>query len=204
MSRIEASLRTPVRRFRSLLPLVPCPVGRTPENGQAREPGNDLLQKLQLFSAYFRGKFRQSCNVSARLRKACDKPVPNRIGIVRHDNWNRRCCFLRDPSCFPPAVTMTSTLRRTSSAASSGRPSSFPSAYRHSMTMFFPSKYPSSRRPCRNASMTARITRRQSHRVRYSNAWIFFGCCAWADTQSAKNMAQRAKDGNFFSSCLLR
>ena len=37
-----------------------------------------------------------------------------------------------------PAVTMMSTLRRTSSAASAGRRSSFPSAYRNSMTIFFP------------------------------------------------------------------
>ena len=57
-----------------------------------------------------------------------------------------------------PPVTMMSTLRRTSSAASAGRRSSFPSAYRHSMTMFFPSTYPSSRRPCRNASMRAALT----------------------------------------------
>jgi hypothetical protein len=39
----------------------------------------------------------------------------------------------------PPPVTMTSTLRRTSSAANAGRRSSFPSANRRSMTMFFPS-----------------------------------------------------------------
>ena len=53
----------------------------------------------------------------------------------------------------PPPVTMTSTLRRTSSAASTGRRSYFPSACRYSMTMFFSSTYPSSRRPRRNASV---------------------------------------------------
>jgi len=36
-------------------------------------------------------------------------------------------------------VTMTSTLRRTTSAARSGRVSILPSAYRYSMKMFFPS-----------------------------------------------------------------
>ena len=41
-----------------------------------------------------------------------------------------------------PAVTMTSTLRRTSSAASEGRRSSCPSADRHSMTMVFPLHVP--------------------------------------------------------------
>ena len=39
----------------------------------------------------------------------------------------------------PPATTMISTLRRTSSAASSGYRSRFPSAYRYSMAMFCPS-----------------------------------------------------------------
>ncbi len=51
-----------------------------------------------------------------------------------------------------PPVTMTSTLSRTSSAARSGSRSSFPSANRYSMTMFFPSTYPRSRRACRNPS----------------------------------------------------
>src|SRR5262249_48876255 len=51
-----------------------------------------------------------------------------------------------------PPETMTSTLSCTSSAASSGSRSSFSSADRYSMTMFFPSTYPRSRKPCRNAS----------------------------------------------------
>ena len=42
-----------------------------------------------------------------------------------------------------PAVTMTSTLKRISSAASAGKRSSRPSADRHSMTTFSPSMYPS-------------------------------------------------------------
>ncbi len=51
------------------------------------------------------------------------------------------------------AVMITSTLRPTSSAASSGSRSSFPSAYRYSKAMFFPSTYPCSRRPLRNTPM---------------------------------------------------
>jgi hypothetical protein len=46
---------------------------------------------------------------------------------------------------FEPSVTITSTFRRISSAASAGTRSSLPSPDRHSMTMFFPSMYPSSR-----------------------------------------------------------
>ena len=39
----------------------------------------------------------------------------------------------------PPDTTMTSTLRRTTSEASSGSRWSFPPAYRYSMVMFCPS-----------------------------------------------------------------
>src|SRR5215471_18258696 len=48
-------------------------------------------------------------------------------------------------------VTMTSTLRRTSSAASSGSRLICPSADRNSNRMFCPSIYPRSRSPCRNS-----------------------------------------------------
>ena len=47
---------------------------------------------------------------------------------------------------------MTSTLSRTSSAASTGRRSYWPSANRNSIAMFLPSTYPRSRNPARNAS----------------------------------------------------
>ena len=56
-----------------------------------------------------------------------------------------------------PAVTMTATSRRTSSAASARRRSGFRSANRHSMIMFFPSMYPSSWRPWRNGGMRAEL-----------------------------------------------
>jgi hypothetical protein len=49
-------------------------------------------------------------------------------------------------------ATMTSTPRRTSSAARPGRRSGFASANRYSIRMFFPSRWPSSRSDCRNAS----------------------------------------------------
>ena len=90
-----------------------------------------------------------------------------------------------------------STLRRTSSAASAGRPSCFPSAHRHSMTMFFPSTYPSSRRPCRNASVRAAIAEGEAA-LGNPIRGTFFGCCAEAETQSAKSMAQRGKAIYFF------
>ena len=68
------------------------------------------------------------------------KPASDRIdlacvitmGIVLVAFLGRTDCWSHHP------LTMISTLRRTSSAASSGRRSSFPSAYRYSMTMFLP------------------------------------------------------------------
>src|SRR4030095_5756453 len=72
---------------------------------------------------------------------------------------------------------MTSTLRFTSSTASAGRRSDFPSACRRSMTMFFPSTYPSSRRPCRNASMRGAIAEGEEV-MRNPIRGTFSGCCA--------------------------
>ena len=51
-----------------------------------------------------------------------------------------------------PETTIRSTLRRTNSAASSGRRSGFCSANRYSMVIFFPSIHPSLLSSCRNAS----------------------------------------------------
>src|SRR6266446_6424690 len=66
-----------------------------------------------------------------------------------------------------PVVTMTSTLRLTSSAARSGSRSSFASVYRYSMTMFFPSTYPSSRSRWRNASTRAEAFRQRLRELGY-------------------------------------
>ena len=49
-------------------------------------------------------------------------------------------------------ATITSTLRRTSSAARLSNRSVFPSASRHSMARFSPSRYPRSRRLCRKSA----------------------------------------------------
>ena len=51
-----------------------------------------------------------------------------------------------------PVTTIRSTLRRTKSAASSGRRSFFCSANRYSKAIFFPSIHPSLLSSCRNAS----------------------------------------------------
>ena len=56
-----------------------------------------------------------------------------------------------------PETTIRSTLRRTKSAANSGRRSGFPSANRYSMVIFFPSIHPSLSSSWRNASKRTAI-----------------------------------------------
>ena len=79
-------------------------------------------------------------------------------------------------------VTMTSTLRRTSSAANSPRRLSCPSPNRYSMLMLFPSTHPRSRRPCRNES---RRGEREAAEVRAKKPirGTLLDCC-WASEVS--------------------
>src|SRR5439155_22869669 len=71
-------------------------------------------------------------------------------------------------------VTITSTFRRTSSAARSGRRSSSRSAHRYSIMRFLPSTYPSSRSPWRNASYDDDVLGDAA--PRYPIRGTFFGC----------------------------
>src|SRR5262249_8913822 len=99
-----------------------------------------------------------------------------------------------------PTMTITFTLRRASSAASSFRRSSFSSAYRCSMLMFLPSTYPSSRRPCRSASM--RVEAAEGEAVpRNPILGTFAGWCACATappTTSTNAMTASPSDFRFW------
>ncbi len=153
---IEAALLTPLRRVPSLLTLVRG-------SGLVEVPKTATRESLGTIS--FRSSSRFPLSSGARVdnpvifppgrARLATKPVPTgslsctmTMGIVE-------VASLAERVVVRPAETMMSTLRRTSSAASAGRRSSFPSAYRYSMTMFFPSTYPSSRRPWRKASTRA-------------------------------------------------
>src|SRR5262249_29233568 len=96
----------------------------------------------------------------------------------------------------PPATTITSTLRRTSSAASSEARLGFPSAYRYSMAMFCLSMWPRSRSATRIASERADSLAASPDDI-YPIRGTFFGCCASADEQSAKSREHRAKQTTF-------
>src|SRR5262249_51770645 len=95
-----------------------------------------------------------------------------------------------------PLVKMTSTFMWTNSEARLRRRSSLPSANRYSMVMFFPSAHPSSRSPCRNASL---VIFAESSEVELRNPMrrTFATCCASVVEQSAKNIAARASPMNF-------
>src|SRR5215475_5746422 len=69
------------------------------------------------------------------------------------------------------------------------------------MTMFFPSTYPSSRSPCRNASL-----RPESWPPPVKNPIpkIFVGCCADAGTQSEKSRALSPMPITFFPTVFLQ
>ena len=98
-----------------------------------------------------------------------------------------------------PAVTMTSTSRRTSSVASSGSRSVFPSAHRYSTTRLSPSTYPSSRKPCRNASIRSEITDGELL-SRNPIRRIFFDCASAAPGATRIAMAFSIKARRFIQS----
>ena len=91
-----------------------------------------------------------------------------------------------------PVTTIRSTLRRTKSAASSGRRSFFPSANRYSMVIFFPSIQPSLLSSCRNASKRTAIPEAVLHPGNLCGRFSL-SAARRRNAQSAKSMAQRAR-----------
>ena len=161
---IEAARRTLLRRVQSLLAIVSCP-GWSTSRGQPRGRAweRSSLNSSNRFPLNSWARLDSPGDVPTRTRQAGDEAVPNRIAILRHDYGNRGRRFLDGTGCCGTTRDDYSTLSRTSSAASAERRSRFPSADRHSMTMLFPSTYPSSRRPCRNASArTCALAERES------------------------------------------
>ena len=84
-----------------------------------------------------------------------------------------------------PETTIRSTLRRTRSAASSGRRSGFCSANRYSMVIFFPSIHPSLLSSCRNASTRTALPEAVLG-SRKPMRKIFPVCCASSGTSKAQ------------------
>src|SRR5262245_36901144 len=121
-------------------------------------------------------------------------PVPTGSGLVTMTMGIALVAFLAAWAAGSPAVTRTSSLRRISSANTSGSFSDRPAAYRCSMTMFLPSKYPNSSNPCCKAA-TKLLSISSEPYDRYPISGTFFGCCASAMTATASNTTATRIDG---------
>ena len=151
---IEASPRTLLRRVPFLSTSRALPgSARSPEDGTRESLGTISFRSSSRFPLISGARVENPVMFPPGRARLATNPFPTgsvscpmTMGIVA-------VASLAGRVAAGPPETITSTLRRTSSAASAGTRSSFPSAYRDSMTMFFPSTYPSSRRPWRNASM---------------------------------------------------
>src|SRR5437773_2841342 len=102
-----------------------------------------------------------------------------------------------------PPVTITSTLRRTNSAAISASRPSFPSPYRYSITRLLPSTCPSARSPCRKASSAA-ARPVEELLVRNPIRGIFGCCCASALAPHMASVTTRATIPTHFRFWILR
>ena len=96
-----------------------------------------------------------------------------------------------------PETTIRSTLRRTRSAASSGRRSFFCSANRYSMVIFFPSIHPSLLSSCRNASTRTAHTR-SSACIQETDAEDFPCLLRVGGRAKRKEHGAKSKDRDFF------
>ena len=101
----------------------------------------------------------------------------------------------------PLLVSMDSTLPdqelgRDSLAARTARDPDFPRRDRHSTTIFFASMYPSSRRPCRKASVrSVRVERGAT--AKNPIRGTFFGCCADTLSRPGCKRIFRIEDNKF-------
>src|SRR5206468_7307486 len=100
-------------------------------------------------------------NVPAGSHETGDKAIVDRVIIKRHDNRNRRSCSFSGTGWRWATGNNDVYLETYWFGGKAGRRSGFPSAYRHSMTMFFPSTYPRSLKSCLNASV--RYARSEEH-----------------------------------------
>ena len=130
---IEASRRRPQRRIRSLSTLARNPgLVDACEDGHAREIGNDLLQKIELFSAYLRQRVDNPVIFPPGRARLATKPLPTGSPSLRHDNRNCSCSLPWQHGFIAgPAATTTSSLRRANSAATSRWRSNIRSPNRH-------------------------------------------------------------------------
>ena len=153
---VEASLQVIRRRARSLL--ISCawsPLPGLRKTATRESFGTISFRSSSRFPTNSGRRVANPVTLPPGRARAGDEPASNSIATVNHDNGDRGGGVLRCGISPEPSATMTTTLRRTNSAASARWRSRLPSPDRHSMTMSFPSIYPSSCKPRRNASRDA-------------------------------------------------
>src|SRR4029078_11813903 len=64
--------------------------GRIPDDGNARESGNGLLQQLQTFDISLGHHQRTPGGVAARPRETCHVAGAERVRVTHEYDWNRR------------------------------------------------------------------------------------------------------------------
>jgi len=140
--------------------LVRRPEMATTEVGRQMVVSRALASRVQVALATHPQTRRYRITVEARSQRTEPGDIPARPGEARDEARSNgvivlcamtmgisRVASRAGPIAAVLAATMTSTFRRTISSAKARKRARSPSANRYSMTMFFPSTYPSSRRP---------------------------------------------------------
>src|SRR5215813_11514473 len=118
-------------------------IGRIPKDSQTGGFGNNVDEELRLFGGYVRGGIeRYPSDVSPRMRQALNEALADRIACIDKDNGIDAVASLAAWVAIEAAATITSTLRRTNSAAETLSWSTLPEANRRSTRIFCPSVQP--------------------------------------------------------------
>ena len=138
--------------------------------------------------------------------RVATKPVSNRIGIICAITMGIliELLFWQDGSgnSAPPPVTRTSTLKRTSSAASAGRRSGFSSAYRYSMTIICFLYHTQARADPAGKPRGEPIDRQAWHPFKITNPRNVLWLLRVAGRAKRKEHGAKSKDRDFFLPCL--
>jgi hypothetical protein len=116
-----------------------CSASTSRQTRQSTEFGNNLTQEFEPLAGDISALVRQPGDVATRSRQARDEAAANRV-IQQCENDRDDRCRLLCGVVPNPAVTMTSTLSRTNSAAISANRSLCPSAHQHFCQLAKPSQ----------------------------------------------------------------
>ena len=129
---------------------MPVPGGRRSPTRASLGTASLSISSLLVFSST--AKLESPVTLPPGRARLATKPAPTGSAPLAITMGIVGVAFFAANAGGVPETTIRSTFRRTRSAASSGRRSSFCSANRYSMVKFFPSIQPSLLSSCRNAS----------------------------------------------------